>query len=342
MTAFVAALGAALGMLAALTPPAPAHAHALEPAYLELTPIGGEAWRVFWRRPDVQGRPMRIDVRLPAGCEPASAPDPSFDGRAWVATWAATCADGLTGGEIAIPGLTSTRTDVLVRYETEAGDTRTVRLTPDSPAFAVARDPGATDVLRTYMPLGIGHILGGLDHLLFVLALLLLIPDRWRLVGAITAFTVAHSITMAAATLGWVTLPGPPVEAVIALSIMFVAAELTLRDGSGDRLSQRRPWLVSFAFGLLHGFGFAGALRQIGLPQSDVPLALFSFNLGVEIGQLLFVGAVLLAALGMRVVAPRALQAFRSPRSDASLACAYLIGSIAAFWFIERIAAFRA
>ena len=317
-------------------------AHALEPGYLEIGPLGGDAWQVFWRKPDVQGRPMPIEVRLPGGCEPAMAPAPAFDGRAWVARWAPRCPEGLTGGEIVIENLEATSTDVLVRYEVSAGDARTARLTPDVTSFVITADPGPADVLRTYVPLGIEHILGGLDHLLFVFALLLLIRDRWRLVGAITSFTVAHSITMAAATLGWVTLPGPPVEAVIALSIMFVASELLHPDSGDERLSRRHPWVVSFSFGLLHGFGFAGALRGLGLPQGDVPLALLSFNLGVEIGQLLFVGGVLLAALGMRFVAPTVLTAFRSSRSPATIVSAYLIGTSAAIWFIARVADFRA
>ena len=184
----------------AFAAPIPASAHALQPGYLEITPILGDSYRVFWRKPDVAGRPMAIDARLPDTCTPALGPTPTSDGTAWVAVWAATCPGGLDGGEISIEGLDRQRTDVLVRYETADGVARSERLTPDRTAFTVPEAPGSFDVIRTYLPLGVEHILGGIDHLLFVFALLLLIPDTWRLVGAITAFTVAHSITMAAAT----------------------------------------------------------------------------------------------------------------------------------------------
>ena len=319
--------------------PGAAQAHALEPGYLEITPLAGESYRVFWRRPDVQGSVMAIDARLPGTCDPVRGPEARSDGSAWVSVWVAECPGGLTGGTITIEGLEKQRTDVLVRYEAVPDQTRSERLTPDRTSFTVPENPGAFDVIRTYLPLGVEHILAGLDHLLFVFALLLLIPDRWRLVGAITAFTVAHSITMAAATLGWVTLPGPPVEAIIALSIMFVASELAQRDGTDRRLSERYPWTVSFAFGLLHGFGFAGALREIGLPQSEVPLALLSFNAGVEVGQLLFVFAVLIAAFVLRRVAPAAA-ALTATGTSGGLVGAYAIGGISSYWFIDRLSGF--
>lgn len=317
-----------------------ARAHALEPGYLELEALGGDGWRAYWRKPAVQGRPMAIDPELPENCNRRSAPAPAFDGRAWVAQWIVSCPGGLTGGVISIAGLGQTRTDVLVRYELAAGDGQAMRLTPDASSFTVPRDPGVIEIAGSYFFLGVEHILEGIDHLLFVFALLLLIPDRWRLLGAITAFTVAHSITMAAATLNVVTLPGPPVEAVIALSIMFIASELLHRDGSGNRLSERFPWIVSFSFGLLHGFGFAGALQEIGLPRSDVPLALFAFNVGVEAGQVLFILAVVLAAALVGRLVPSALRAARSPDAVISVVGAYSIGGISAYWFIDRIAGF--
>ena len=282
---------------------------------------------------------MDIDARLPETCDPVQGPAAQPDGSAWVSVWVAECPGGLTGGTIMIDGLDSQKTDVLVRYETVPDHPRSERLTPERTSFTVPEDPGAFDVIRSYVPLGIEHILAGIDHLLFVFALLLLIPDRWRLLGAITAFTVAHSITMAVATLGWVTLPGPPVEAIIALSIMFLASELVQRDGSNRRLSERYPWTVSFSFGLLHGFGFAGALREIGLPQTDVPLALLSFNLGVEIGQLLFVFAVLIAAFMLRLVAPWAAK-MTAADTRGGLISAYAIGGISSYWFIDRLSGF--
>lgn len=318
--------------------PTGASAHALEPGYLEVTPVAGDSYRVFWRKPDVRGNPMDIDARVPDACDPLVGPPPESDGRAWISVWVASCPGGLAGGSITIEGLERQKTDVLVRYEAD-GAVHAERLTPDRTSFVVPEAPGVFDVFWTYLPLGVEHILAGIDHLLFVFALLLLIPDRWRLVGAITAFTVAHSITMAAATLGWVTLPGPPVEAIIALSIMFVASELLMRDGTNQRVSERYPWTVSFTFGLLHGFGFAGALREIGLPSNEVPLALLSFNLGVEVGQLLFVAVVLLAGAALRAILPTA-RALVSPGTPTATMSAYAIGGISAFWFIDRLAGF--
>ena len=240
---------------------------------------------------------------------------------------------GLTGAEITVDGLAGTLTDVLVRIQRTDGTSQVLRLKPESPSFVVEAVPGSLQVAATYLSLGIEHILLGLDHLLFVLALLILVDNWRRLVWTITAFTIAHSITLAAATLGWVAVPPPPVEAVIALSIVFVAGEIVRSRQGRPSLSQRLPWLVAFTFGLLHGFGFAGALSEIGLPQQQIPLALFTFNVGVEIGQLLFVGAVLLLAR-----LPRLLH-LPVPAWWAR-AVAYGIGSVAVFWVIERVAAF--
>jgi hydrogenase/urease accessory protein HupE len=185
--------------------------------------------------------------------------------------------------------------------------------------------------------LGIEHILSGIDHLLFVLALVLLVHGPRRLLATITAFTAAHSLTLAGATLGWVHVPGPPVEASIALSIVFVASEIVHTRQGRDSVTQHYPWVVAFTFGLLHGFGFAGALAQVGLPQSSIPIALLFFNVGVEIGQLLFVGAV----LAVIAVAWRAGQRLRLSLPAWHWRIApYAIGALASFWLIERIAAF--
>lgn len=319
--------------------PVQVSAHALQPGYLAISPLAGDSYRVFWRKPNVLGYPMAIDVQLPSHCETPTGPEPQSDGQAWVSSWVATCAGGLVGGDITILGLDAQNNDVLLRLESRDGQVQTVRLTQDQPNFTVLGEPSGLDVFTTYLPLGMGHILEGLDHLLFVFALLLLIPDRWRLVGAITAFTLAHSITMALATLEWVALPGPPVEAVIALSIMFIASELMHRDPSAPRLSERNPWIVSFTFGLLHGFGFAGALREIGLPPNDVPLALISFNLGVEAGQLLFIAVVLSAMLILKKTLPL-LAKWTAPNAPQSVFGVYAIGGVSAYWFIDRVAGF--
>ncbi|QJF50287.1 HupE/UreJ family protein [Roseobacter ponti] len=320
----------------------PAAAHALQPGYLEITQMSDAGFRIVWKKPDVAGRPMSIHVRLPAACDMASPPPPSYDGRVWSSIWLTTCAGGLDGQPVVIEGLETTRTDVLVRYRPASGPVRSERLTPQKTGFVIPANPSALSVLRSYIPLGVEHILGGIDHLLFVFALLLIIRDRWRLLFAITAFTVAHSITMAAATLKWVSLPGPPVEAVIALSIMFLASEILQQKRDQERLSERYPWAVSFSFGLLHGFGFAGALADIGLPQTDIPLALLAFNTGVELGQLIFVAAVLCVAMLLRCVWPAMVCRARAPNSAFLVGSAYFIGALSAFWFIERVTGFFA
>jgi hydrogenase/urease accessory protein HupE len=249
--------------------------------------------------------------------------------------WRIQRAGGLEGQRIHIDGLASTKTDVLARVEHSNGVTQTARVLPHSPGFVVEAAPSGWQVSATYLTLGIEHILLGIDHLLFVLALVLLVKGRKRLVGAITAFTLAHSITLAAATLGFVHVPGPPVEACIALSIVFVAAEIVRgRDGKPG-LTERAPWVVAFTFGLLHGLGFAGALSEVGLPPRAIPLALLFFNAGVELGQLLFISGVLAIAGAIRRL-PR-----RAPAWGWRVV-PYAVGGVAMFWVIERVAAFSA
>ena len=326
-------------LLAALTG-TQAQAHALEPGFLELGALGGDRWRATWRVPDVAGRPMPITAVLPENCAPRRAPAPRFDGRAWAVSWIAECPGGIAGGRIAIEGLENTRTDTLVRYELEPGRADAMRLTPGEPAFAVPPAPGVVDILLSYGTLGVDHILQGIDHLLFVFALLLLITDMRRLVGAVTAFTVAHSFSLAAATLGWLVVPAPPVEAVIALSIAFLAAELAQPPERRDRVSTRWPWLVAFGFGLLHGLGFARALLEVGLPAGDVPLALFAFNVGVEIGQLFFIGVVIATGVLLRRLYPMAMAWAAQPGGPALGVTSHAIGALAAFWVIQRLVAF--
>jgi len=224
-------------------------------------------------------------------------------------------------------------TDVLARVERSDGTTQVVRLVPQRPRFVVEAAQDGASVSRTYLVLGIRHILGGVDHLLFVLALVLIVGHRRRLLITITAFTLAHSLTLAAATLGLVHVPQAPVEAAIALSIVFVAAEIVHGLQGRPGLTARAPWVVAFSFGLLHGLGFAGALAEVGLPQRAIPLALLFFNVGVELGQLAFVSgvwAVLRLAGGVPRPWPRWAQALP----------AYAIGAVAMFWVIERTLAF--
>lgn len=314
--------------------------HALEPGYLDLRQLTDETWQVFWRKPDVDGAPMAIDALLPDGCRPARAEAPHFDGSAWIAGWIAECPGGLEGTSLSIPGLSAQNTDVLLRWQSLGEPPSTARLTPDAAEFRFPETLSTGAVFASYLGLGFEHILEGWDHLLFVFALLVLIRDPWRLVGAVTAFTVAHSITLALAALGHISVPGPPVEACIALSIVFLAVEILKREDGKIRLSERAPWLVSFSFGLLHGLGFAGALAEIGLPQGDIPAALLAFNLGVELGQLVFVAAVMSAFLVLRAVLPEIIRRARAATAPANQIAGYMIGSVATFWLVERVSGF--
>jgi hydrogenase/urease accessory protein HupE len=220
--------------------------------------------------------------------------------------------------------------DVLIYVEFSNGEKYSLLLQPTKTTATIPFELSYTSTISTYFKLGVEHILFGFDHLLFVLALLLLSRGTQKLIATVTAFTLAHSITLSLSVLGFVGLPGPPVEAVIALSILFLGVELVNHYQGEQVLSAKRPWIVAFIFGLLHGFGFAGALANIGLPQTGVPLALAFFNVGVEAGQLLFIGSVLLLIAGIKKIhfTGRYWQPFLAP---------YAIGSVAAFWVIERV-----
>lgn len=311
----------------------PVSAHELRPAYLDMRETAPETFSVLWKVPARGDFRLSLNVRLPGTCKPKSEPIGTIEGAAFFERWQAICAEGIKGSQIRIDGLRTTLTDVLVRIEYLGGATQIARLTPEVPVMTVSGVQSGTEISGTYFRLGVDHILSGFDHLLFVFALILLIGDVWMLIKTVTAFTVAHSITLAGATLGYFSLAPAPVEATIALSIAFVASELAKSQSGAGGLSQTYPWVIAFAFGLLHGFGFAGALHEIGLPQSDVPLALLMFNLGVEAGQLMFV-AVVLATIWLL----RALVSI--PLAPMRLVSAYLIGTIASFWFISRLSAF--
>jgi hydrogenase/urease accessory protein HupE len=310
-------------------------AHEVRPAYLELRQTAADTFDVLWKVPAL-GDNLRLGlyVRWPKTCENLSEPRGIFTGDAYLERWRLRHPEALVGSTISIDGLQTTLTDVLVRIERLDGTTQVARLLPTSPSLVVEAAPGGWQVAWTYLVLGVEHILLGIDHLLFVLALILLVSGRKRLLGTITAFTVAHSITLAAATLGFVHVPGAPVEACIALSIVFVAAELIRSRQGQPGLTERAPWLVAFTFGLLHGLGFAGALSEVGLPQHAIPLALLFFNVGVELGQLIFIAVVLcLAAIARRLP-------IRAPAWGWRVV-PYGIGSVAMFWVIQRILLFQ-
>ena len=251
--------------------------------------------------------------------------------------WIDAGANGLAGKQIQFRGLQLTITDVLVRVEMLDGRTWTTIAHPSQPWVQIAASQTWLGVAGAYLRLGIEHIWSGIDHLLFILALMILVKGTRRLIATVTAFTVAHSITLAGATLGFVHVPQKPVEACIALSIVFVACEIVHARQGWQGWTERWPWIVAFTFGLLHGFGFAGALNAVGLPQTAIPVALLFFNVGVEIGQLLFIAAILsIMALGRwlirRTAIPQPAWAWR--------VAPYSIGGVAAFWMIQRIAAF--
>ena len=340
--------------LAALLAAPAAPAHEVRPGYLELRQTAADTYDLLFKVPAL-GEELRLALylRLPEGTQDVAAPRALFASGAYVERRTIRRAGGLAGETIAVDGLSATLTDVLIRVQDLAGATHTDRLTPTTTSFVVKANQGAGQVAVTYLWLGIEHILLGFDHLLFVLALIILVRGWARVAVTVTAFTLAHSLTLAAATLGFVHVPGAPVEATIALSIMLVAAEIVNARRGHRSLTARWPWLVAFAFGLLHGFGFAGALSEVGLPQHAIPLALLFFNLGVEVGQLAFVALVMALAWGV----PRAMiwggggggkEAGLTPvgrdwtLARVDVAAAYAIGALAAYWLIERTVGFWA
>jgi hypothetical protein len=319
---------------------ASAFAHEVRPAYLELRETGPGEYRVLWKTPMVGDARLALDPDFGGRLAPVTPVATSKPGNAAVQTWSAR-GETLRGQPVAIRGLEGTMTDALVRVEFADGTRWTQRLTPSAPSATVPLRPSPWTVASVYFKLGVEHILLGIDHLLFVLALLLLVRGPWKIVKTVTAFTAAHSLTLALATLGVVHVPVSPVEALIALSIALVAVEIVRGRDGNPGIASRAPWIVAFAFGLLHGLGFAGALSEVGLPEGHIPLALLFFNLGVEAGQLLFIGAVLpVITLLRRVLAMALATESRTWRRAAGLIPAYLIGTIAMFWTIERISTF--
>lgn len=309
-----------------------AFAHEVRPGMLQLTETSPGQFNVLWKVPARGDRVLPIHPEFATRCQQIAPPTSSLDGRAQISRWSLQCGQrGLDGAEIRVDGLDGTMIDVLVRIEFLDGVVVSRLLRPNDVAFEVNASGSETPTWG-YLTLGIEHILFGIDHLLFVLGLLLIVRGTWLLVKTVTAFTLAHSITLGLATLGFVTVPQAPVEAVIALSIVFVASELARQRDAQMDVMTRYPWIVAFIFGLLHGFGFASALAEVGLPQTEIPVALLLFNVGVELGQLMFVGAV----LTLIWLFHRSLGA--TPRWMPR-AAAYGIGSVAAFWVIERMAA---
>jgi len=307
----------------------PARAHEMRPGFLELRETGPETWSFLWKRPTGGEVEIQIAPVIPEGCRLATPDRQLLSPGAVIVRGTLTCAGGLAGKTIAIAGLEATVTDVLVRLHHADGRLESHLLRPASPSVRLGGVTSRLERSLSYSQLGVQHILLGVDHLLFVLGLLLIVSGRWTLVKTITSFTVAHSITLAIATLGYASAPLPPLNAAIALSILFLGPEIVRVWRGETSFTIRHPWVVAFAFGLLHGFGFASGLTSMGLPKAEIPLALLLFNVGVEIGQIAFVVLIVLLERAFRTLE------IRWPRWAEALP-GYAVGSLGAFWTIQR------
>jgi hydrogenase/urease accessory protein HupE len=312
----------------------PASADEIRPALLDIKEQKTGLFAITWKVPTRGDRVLAISPNLPDSLELLGSPTvQQVQGAQIEHSTYKNNAESLTGQLISIDGLAAVQTDVLLLIQLQDGTQHSSILRPSSPQFTIPLEASKLEVAGDYWRMGTIHILEGVDHLLFVLALLLIVSNFRQLLTAVTAFTVAHSITLVLATLGVVHVPAAPTEAIIALSILFLATEIIHKYNGQTSLTEKYPWVVAFAFGLFHGLGFAGALSEIGVPQNEVPLALLMFNVGVETGQLLFIVVVLsLIALFKRLQ--------YAPPPWASRIVPYAIGSIAAFWTIERVMSF--
>jgi hydrogenase/urease accessory protein HupE len=305
--------------------------HEIRPAYLEIKEIGSNHVTVFWKQPVSGESGIYLTPVLSSGWLNDSSSNNSSSGVALIRQWNIKTTQSIAGQTITIDGLKNTITDVLVNISFRDGTNLIRIIHPSDPVFVVEKSLHSSLPVYDYLRLGVEHILFGIDHLLFVLALILIVQGKRRLFKTITAFTVAHSITLAAATLGWVHIPSAPVEAVIALSIIFLAVELVHYYQGKPVFSSRYPWVVAFIFGLLHGFGFAGALASVGLPEHDIPLALLLFNVGVETGQILFILCVIMLIWLIH-------KTIRNIPVWTRWIPPYAIGCMAAIWFFQRLA----
>lgn len=305
-------------------------AHEIRPAYLEIKALNDTTYTIKWKVPINEDMTLSLTPIFPISCEKKNEPNTYKVGGTMISQWIIDCKEGLHGQTITIDGIKSTFTDVLVQIQQNNGTFQIERLTPVSTTLHVKKEIATIDIIRTYAGLGIKHILLGFDHLLFVFGLLLIVKGWWRLASTITAFTLAHCITLSTATLGYIHIAQAPVEAMIALSIMILAIEVIRGQHGEIGLSERYPWLVAFMFGLLHGIGFAGALTEIGLPENTIPQALLFFNIGVEIGQLIFV----LILVGVYLIARQVMKS--NELKAGKTVAAYIMGGFAAYWFIER------
>jgi hypothetical protein len=284
---------------------ASARAHEVRPGYLELFELDPQTYSILWKHPVGGETAIQIEPVFSTACTLWTPDRQQLTAGVALLRGRLDCRAPLAGQTIRIAGLEETSTDVLLRIRHSDGRTETHLLRPSSPATAVGAATTRGQRALAYLDIGIEHILRGVDHLLFVLGLLLIVKDRWMLVKTISAFTLAHSLTLAVATLGYASAPVSPLNAAIALSILFLGPEIVRTWRNETSFTIRHPWVVAFAFGLLHGFGFASGLTAMGLPKSEIPLALLLFNVGVEIGQLFFVLLVLALERSFRVLEVR-------------------------------------
>ena len=313
-----------------------AHAHEINPGYLDITEQttaepnrpASYLYTVKWKAPIRLERPLPVTPIFTSDCSAASQSDVTRSAASLLTRLSLKCTKPLQGSTISFKGLDATLTDVLLRFQPLEGRTQTLRATNNKPDITLDINPSQWDVAVTYFVLGVEHIWFGFDHLLFVLGLVLLIRGKWRIIKTITAFTLAHSLTLIATTLGWISLSIKPVEAVIALSILFLAIEIIHKTETQESFTERKPWIIAAAFGLLHGFGFAGALSNIGMPFEDVPTALLTFNLGVEFGQIVFVLALLALLYAVDKV---------KLRRPTEVASSYFMGALSVFWLLQRV-----
>jgi len=306
-----------------------AAAHEVRPGFLELRETGPETYSLLWKKPTGGEIEIFIAPVMPPECRLETAGRQQLTPGSVIVRGTLHCPGGIGGKTIAIDGLSTTITDVLLRVHHADGRLESHLLKPASPSVTLGATTTGWQRAGSYLRLGVEHILLGVDHLLFVLGLLLIVQGRWALVKTITAFTLAHSVTLAVATLGYASAPLPPLNAAIALSILFLGPEIVRRWRGETSFTIRHPWVVAFAFGLLHGFGFASGLTSLGLPPAEIPLALLLFNVGVEIGQLAFVILIVLLERSFRVLEvhwPAMVE--RLP--------GYVVGTLGAYWTIQR------
>ncbi|MBW2476595.1 MAG: HupE/UreJ family protein [Deltaproteobacteria bacterium] len=309
-----------------------AQAHESQPGMLELNQLTDTRFEVVWRAPIYYGKPHPAQLELPDKWQIIGNPTFRQLSDSALHRLIVEVPNGsIDRSVVRFPGLESTITDVFIVMTRLDNSQMTQVVRPTEP-FAELRGERSWYVSsKEYLVLGLNHILTGVDHLLFVLGLLLIVSCRWMLLKTITAFTIAHSITLAIATLGYASAPGPPLNAAIALSILFLGPEIVRVWRGQTSFTIRHPWVVAFAFGLLHGFGFASGLTTNGLPSAEIPVALLLFNVGVEIGQLFFVAIIILLERSFRMLE------IHWPRWAEAMP-AYTIGGLGAFWTIQRVA----